>query len=283
MKNLDHVKVQVVDTPNILLKSKQDGFDFVANPYTGCPYACKYCYASFMRRFSKHKEPWGEFVDVKKWENPINKNKIEGKRILISSVTDPYNPFEEKYKVVRKLLKELSDADCEVVIQTKSDLILRDIDILKKMKNVTVAISLCSLNEKVAQDLEAGLSVASRLNTLKKLHKNNIKTTLAISPLMPELTDWKAIIEQTKNFVDEYTFEALTLRNEFKPAIINYVWQNFHDVYPEYLVLYKGEPENYWGDLAQEIGDYCKQNQVKYSKIVFPYTATDTAKINLWK
>ena len=107
------------------------------------------------------------------WKNPINKSKIEGKRILISSVTDPYKPFEEKYKVVRKLLKELSDADCEVVIQTKSDLILRDIDILKKMKNVTVAISLCSLNEKVAQDLEAGLSVASRLKKQKKLKKKN--------------------------------------------------------------------------------------------------------------
>ncbi len=264
MKNYKNVSVKVVEVNDVTTISRQEGYDFVINTYTGCPFACSYCYASFMKRFSKHSEPWGDFLDVKQWKNPLNAKKLEGKKILISSVTDPYNPFEEEYKVTRKALKELSKIDCKVTINTKSPLVVRDIDLFKKMKDVNIALSLCTLDQNLANDLEAGISIQERLDALKKLHKSKIKTTLIIAPILPELTDWKAIINATNKYVDEYHFEGLTLRNEYKPVIINYIWKNYHNLYPQYLVLYKGEPENYWVDLANEIDEFCQTNGINY-------------------
>ena len=79
-----------------LTKSNLPVSDYVVNPYVGCPHGCKYCYASFMKRFTAHDEPWGSFVDAKMCDKPINIKKIAGKEVFLSSVTDCYNSAEEK-------------------------------------------------------------------------------------------------------------------------------------------------------------------------------------------
>lgn len=121
-------QIQVND---YLTKSNLPASDYVINPYAGCPHGCKYCYASFMKRFTGHKEDWGTFVDIKQCNKKINAKKIENKRVFLSSVTDCYNQFEGKYQLTRNILKQLVNIDCELSISTKSKLILRDIDLLK--------------------------------------------------------------------------------------------------------------------------------------------------------
>lgn len=106
-----------------LTKSNLPASDYVINPYVGCPHACKYCYASFMKRFTKHEEKWGDFIDIKECDKPIDIKKLNGKSLFISSVTDCYNQFEEKYMITRKILEQLVDADCRITISTKSNLI----------------------------------------------------------------------------------------------------------------------------------------------------------------
>ena len=85
-----------------------------------------------MKRFTGHKEDWGSFIDIKQCDKKINVNKLKNKRVFLSSVTDCYNQFEEKYELTRNILKQLVDIDCELSISTKSKLILRDLDLLKQ-------------------------------------------------------------------------------------------------------------------------------------------------------
>ncbi len=121
---------KTVEVRDFVSKSNLPASDYVINPYVGCPHACKYCYACFMKRFSGHTEKWGSFVDVKQCPRPIDVQKLAGRRVFMSSVTDCYNPAEEKYCVTRHILEQLVHADCELTLSTKSPLICRDIDLL---------------------------------------------------------------------------------------------------------------------------------------------------------
>ena len=105
-------EIQVKD---YLTKSNLPASDYVINPYVGCPHGCKYCYASFMKRFTGHKEEWGNFIDIKRCDKKINTKKLENKTVFLSSVTDCYNEFEEKYNICSKhdYLKIKGDDDNE--------------------------------------------------------------------------------------------------------------------------------------------------------------------------
>ena len=82
-----------------LTKTKLSTLDFVINPYVGCPMKCLYCYAAYMVSFSKHEEDWGDFIDVKHTNKRINLFKIKDKKVMISTVTDPYNCYEEQNRI----------------------------------------------------------------------------------------------------------------------------------------------------------------------------------------
>lgn len=265
MKTNENIVVRELDVREILQPSKQENYDYVINPYTGCPNPCRYCYASFMRRFSRHSEEWGKFVDIKIWKGNFDSKKLDGKRILISSVTEPYNMYEKKYKVTRELLKKLVGIDCHICINTKSQLITRDIDILKKFKDVTVSLSICSLDQKFVQDIEPSYDAQERLKAIQKLHKEGIKVCVNVAPVFPVLTDWKEIINETKNYADEYVFESLTLRNEFKPAILNYIWSKHKDLYPTYYEIYKEAKTSAYERTMEEIDEFCDEKGLKHT------------------
>ena len=255
------MKINEINVNDYLTKSNLPSSDYVINPYVGCSHGCKYCYASFMKRFTGHKEKWGEFVDVKKCNRKINLKKISGKNVFLSSVTDCYNEFEEKYLVTRNILEQLVYSDCNLSISTKSKLILRDIDLLKQIKNVTVSMSVNTLNEKFKNDMDNASSIKERLETLKELHKNGIYTVLFMSPIFPYITEWKEIIEES---VDEYWFENLNLRGNYKKDILDYIKENYNGLYLKYVDIYEKNNNDYWRELADKINDYCEENDIKY-------------------
>ena len=215
------MNVKIIETKDYVTKSNLPASDYVINPYVGCPHGCKYCYASFMKRFTNHtEEEWGTFIDVKQCNKRIDINKLKGKRVFLSSVTDCYNEFESEYKITRKILEELVKCDCFLSISTKSKLIIRDIDLLKKMSNVEVSLSINTLDESFKNDMDKASSIQDRLETLKELHENGIRTILFMSPMFPYITDFKKIIEESQSFVDEYWFENLNLRGSYKKDIL---------------------------------------------------------------
>jgi len=258
------MKVKEIKVSDYLTKSNLPSSDFVINPYVGCSHGCKYCYASFMKRFTGHKENWGDFVDIKKCDKKIDLKKISGKNVFLSSVTDCYNGLEEKYQITRNILTQLVNSDCNLSISTKSNLILRDIDLLKQIKNSTVSISINTLDENFKNDMDKGSSIRNRIEALKELHKNKIHTVLFMSPIFPFITDWKAIIEKTKDFVDEYWFENLNLRGNYKKDILEYIQKNYEEFYPKYLDIFNKKDNRYWKNLSTEINLYCKEKNIKF-------------------
>ena len=258
------IKINKIKTNSYLTKSMLPASDYVINPYVGCLHGCKYCYACFMKRFTGHTEDWGTFIDIKECDKQININKLKNKIVFISSVTDCYNPIEKDTLITRKILQELIPAECEVQITTKSSLVLRDIDLLKQLKNVLVAISINTLDEKFKDDMDNASSIADRINTLKTLHDNGIKTVLFMSPIFPEITDFKQIIERTKDYVDEYWFENLNLRGVYKPVILNYINKNYPHLSALYNKIYIKSDKSYWNDLSLNINEYCKNNNIKF-------------------
>jgi DNA repair photolyase len=263
------MNINKIKTNDYLSVSKLPESDYVINPYVGCPHACSYCYASFMLRFTNHQEKWGEFLDVKVCNNKINKEKIAFKNVFMSSVTDCYNPYEAKYKLTRGILESLVDVDFNLTIATKNSLVLRDIDILKKYKNVEVAISINTLDEKLKKDMDRASSIKDRINTLKVLHENGIRTILFMSPIFPGLTNYKEIINETREFVDCYWFENLNLRIPYKNVIMNYIKINYPKYYPLYYKIYEQKDLTYFRILESEINDFCKKENICFKNYFY--------------
>lgn len=261
--------IKELNIKDYLTKSNLPDSDYVINPYVGCTHGCKYCYASFMKRFTGHKENWGEFIDIKRCDKPIDLNKITGKNVFLSSVTDCYNQYEKEYCITRNILKQLVNSDCNLSISTKSKLILRDIDLLKQMKNLIVCMSINTLDETFRSDMDNASTIKERMDTLKELHNNGIYTILFMSPIFPYITEWKEIIDNTKNYIDEYWFENLNLRGSYKKDILDYIKNNFSDLYSEYIDIYVNKNNKYWKELAEEINNYCNQNNINYTNYFY--------------
>ena len=258
------ILIKEIKVNDYLTVSKLPGADYVINPYVGCSHACKYCYASFMKRFTGHEEAWGTFLDVKRCDKEVDINKLKNKTVFLSSVTDCYNPLEEKYEITRNILKQLIKADCLVNIATKSKLILRDLNLIKSLKKVIVSVSINTLDENFRTDMDNASSIEERLEVLKKLHKNGIYTVLFMSPMFPYLTDWQALIKKTSEYVSEFWFENLNLRGDYKYSILNYIKAKHFNYYDEYIKIYVKNDKEYWQNLSKEIEIYCQENKIKY-------------------
>jgi DNA repair photolyase len=181
--------IQEKRVKSILSKSGIPGVDYCINPYVGCSHGCRYCYATFMKRFTGHTEPWGSFLDVKTNAPEVlhrQMKKAARGHVLISSVTDPYQPVEEKYKLTRRCLEVLLPHQFSVDILTKSPLVLRDLDLLKQFKELEVGITITTDDDEIRKIFEPHAPpIEARIQALKTLSKAGLKTYAFIGPLLP--------------------------------------------------------------------------------------------------
>lgn len=180
--------VREIVSRGILSKSKV--YDYVVNPYIGCQHSCSYCYARFMKRFTGHKEPWGEFVDVKINAADLLRQEIKRKKkgkVWISGVCDPYQPLEVKYRITRKCLEILIGSRWPVTLQTRSPLVLCDIDLLKVAKDIEVGMTVTTADDNVRQLFEPHAPpIEDRIKALDELHGAGISTYAMIAPMLPK-------------------------------------------------------------------------------------------------
>jgi DNA repair photolyase len=180
--------VRELNAKTVLSKSRV--LHYTINPYIGCGHNCTYCYARFIKRFTGHRENWGEFVDVKinapiLLQREICKKKIG--RVWISGLCDPYQPLEKKYELTRRCLEILLRHGWPVTIQTKSSLVLRDIELLKRFSTLEVTFSIATGNENIRRLFEpSSPSLRERIEALEKLRSEGIKTSVMIAPMLPE-------------------------------------------------------------------------------------------------
>ena len=194
----------------ILTKTKIPGADYVVNQYSGCSFTCSYCYARFVCRWRKGKEKWGEFVDVKVNAAELLEKEIHGKkgRVIMSTISDPYQPVELKYRLTRRILDVLSNSDLKTEILTKSPLVAQDLKYLLEA-NAEVGFSIGTL-KKNPFELSAPHPLA-RAEALKTLHSEGARTYLFIGPIIPGLTDLDFIFSELSEYADRILLEDLNL------------------------------------------------------------------------
>lgn len=185
-------------------------YDYALNPYVGCAHQCVYCYAKFMKRFTGHKERWGDFVDVKINAPELLKSEVKRKRIgrvWVSGVCDPYQPLEKKYLLTGKCLAILAASGWPFTVQTKSDLVLRDIEILKRAEDCEVGFTVTTADESIRKIFEPGASpITRRIAALGVLHDSSISTFAMIAPVLPGA---EGLVSELKGKVDNVIIDRL--------------------------------------------------------------------------
>ena len=192
-------------------KTKIPGAKFVVNQYIGCEHGCRYCYARFMCKWYDYGE-WGEWVVVRGNLPELVRGRFVNGWVYMSSVSDAYQPIEAEIRLTRRILQNMNKK-IRLRILTKSDLVLRDLDLLREFRCVEVGLTINSFDEDLRREIEPNApSMERRFKALKNLHDAGIRNYGFISPVIPILTDLDYVIEQTKDFVDYYIIELLNLK-----------------------------------------------------------------------
>ncbi len=184
-----NLTVKEITVKSLLSKSGIAGVDYSLNPYRGCSFGCRYCYARFMRRFTGHRESWGEFVDIKVNGPATLERELDRVRrgvVLLSSVTDAYQPVEAERRITRQCLEALLVCQFPVRILTKSPLVRRDTDLFRGFVDIEVGLTVTTDDERVRRFFEPKApSLGSRIEALKRLHGEGVKTYAFIGPVLP--------------------------------------------------------------------------------------------------
>ena len=256
--------IKEIKVKSIITKTDIPVCDYAVNPYVGCTHGCKYCYASFMKRFTNHPEEWGTFLDVKYWPEIKRPEKYAGKELFFGTVTDPYNPQEETYCRTRSLLEQLRGSGVRLSIQTKSDLVLRDLDLIRSFPDVRVGFSINTLDEAFKEDMDNAVSIERRLAAMKTLHDAGVRTTCFISPIFPGITDVHAIIDRVKGQCNLVWLENLNLRGNYKGVILQYIREKYQQLIPLYEEIYSHGSRFYWEMLDKQLREYANKAGLPY-------------------
>ena len=250
-----------------LSKSDLPDLDYSLNPYRGCEHGCIYCYVPNV--LSIPREEWGSFVDIRRNIPTILSKELRRKKkgvIGISTVTDPYQPLEEKYRLTRLCLEQICKYDFPVDIQTKSDLVLRDIDIIKRIKDVEVGLTIPTLRDDERKILEPRAKpIEKRLDAIGRLSKEGIKTYVFVGPLYPttEIEEVKDMVEVFKDAgTNIIIFDTLHLKSG--------VWENLQRNLPRDMIrVYRYrlfDDKSYYENISKEFEKWCEYHKIKFEK-----------------
>lgn len=225
---------------SILNLSRISGITYAINPYVGCQHACSYCYARFITRYTGHQgEEWGTFVDIKinaarVLQQQLRRHKKPSKEpVLFSSVTDAYQPLEKRFQVTRHCIELLQKYRFPITILTKSDLVLRDSDLLGNSSENGVGMTIISLDEKVRRAFESGApSNERRMSALKELHSQGMRIYAFVGPIIPYLStpSLEELVRQLGDCGVAYLlFDRLNMKYGNRPAIEQVVNLHFKE------------------------------------------------------
>ena len=275
---MEEIKINHLKVKTVLTKSNLPIAGYSVNPYVGCTHACRYCYACFMKRFTGHTEEWGTFLDVKHWDKIKDPRRYAGQTMIVGSVTDGYNPQEGIFCRTRAFLEQMQGSGINLIITTKSDLVLRDLELIKTFPSPLISWSINTLDENFKNDMDKAVSIGRRIAAMKKCHEAGIRTTCFISPIFPEITEVFEIIEKIKDFCDYIWLENLNLRGNFKADIMGYIAEKYAKLVPLYEHIYNKNDMSYWLALDKKVAEYAKTNGFLYVIDEEPFLRNPTGK-----
>ncbi len=246
-----------------LAKSHLPEYEYALNPYYGCLHACVYCYAPYVLH---EKRDWGSFIDIKRNVPDVLVRELYGAKKLhigIGTVTDAYQSIEKTYELTRLCLQQIKKYQFPISIQTKSPLVLRDLDILSNMKCVDIGITITSYEDNFFE--HGAPNVSERFACIEKLVEKNISVWLFVGPFLPYITEKSldSIIKFAKKTNIQLIFDKLRLKNNLKTKILKVIEKKYSEYYENYVKIFKGEIK-YYEIIIPKIHTLCKNYAVKY-------------------
>ncbi len=227
-------RIQEVLAKTLVHRSRIPGVDFVINPYGGCAFGCRYCYADFTRRFHHGPERWGEYVDVRTNARHLLYRELsrvpQGSLLLLSSVTDPYQPVERKYQLTRQLLEILLQRrDLRVSLLTRSPLVTRDLDLFQRFgTRLEVGLSIPTDREDVRRVLEPRApAIHQRWQALRTLAQAGVRTYAFLGPLLP--CNPQNLARHVAPYVEEALVDRLNYAWKIRPLLRRHRWEFVED------------------------------------------------------
>lgn len=270
------MKIREIQCKSAIGKCGFPGGGLAINPYVGCGHGCVYCYARFIKRFTGHAEEWGTFVDARLniaeiLRKQLKSPKYKGERIYIGTVTDPYQPIEKKYKLTRNILQVLVNYKSPVSILTKSDLLLRDIDLLKKFKDIDVNFTVTTIDEKWKKLVEPNSpTIKQRLNAMEKLTKEGVSVLVMMGPYWPVFTDPEALFKEFKRVGVGHIFtESFNTVGGNWTGVEKVLKKNYPELLPEMRETFFNKKKFY--DFYNKAQDRIKQLSREYKILVTIY------------
>lgn len=266
------VKVREIFCRTVLSKSKLPGCDYVINPYVGCQHGCVWCYARFMKSYTGHEhEEWGSFVDAKINTPEVlikDIRRLKGKpTVFLSSVCDPYQPIEAKFRLTRKCLEILSQFQFPMSILSQSKLVTRDIDLFKKFKDLDVGMSFITMDEKATRIFQPMAALPKeKLSALKRLHDEGIKTYIHLGPILPHFTDFDEIFGAVHKHIDAAMGETLNTRGENWLNLIKVLSKHYPQLLPQFKKRQFSD-WNYFGQIGVDFEKAARKYKIKISGV----------------
>ncbi|MEO3993220.1 MAG: radical SAM protein [Desulfurococcaceae archaeon TW002] len=257
------VKYVFIRASSALSKSGLPGLDYALNPYVGCYHKCSYCYARSYCRFEEPRTHWGDVIYVKK--NIVDLLKSEVRRVRsgsvgLSTITDPYQPIEALTRLVRRSLEVLLKAGFKVVIQTKSPLVLRDLDVLVPYKDsVEVGFTITSVDDSVLRNIEVRAPPPkARIRALLRARDSGLVTWVFFGPIIPGLND------------DSSTIEGVVEVARETGSTLYYDWLRYKEELRNFFGVIGLSPEKYRGhdfiawrrSVVEELVRMCREKGV---------------------
>jgi DNA repair photolyase len=250
------VDIIAIEARTALVRSKIPGVSHVINPYLGCSHGCRYCYAVFMRKYSRtHAQaPWGSFVECKGNVVGLLRKELARRKkpgsVMLSSVCDPYQPAEQTWQLTRGCLEVLRDFGWEVEILTRSPLVLRDLDLVGTMPQVSVGFSIGTDNEQVRSVLEPGAPpLHLRVEALRELRSAGISTWVFIAPILP--MDPNKLYDMISPHADAVLLDPLNYRRQVRQVFMRNQWT--HALSDDYAAATRGRLIELFGPRARSV------------------------------
>ena len=248
--------------------SKLPGLKYSLNPYMGCEHGCIYCYSRAIFRNREIAMNWGKFVNAKQNIVEILAHEIKSKPrgvVGVSTVTDPYQPMESKMQLTRKCLEILANNNFTTSIQTKSILVLRDIDIMKP-KKFDIGVTITTMDRDLARKLEPISSPPdARAHVLEELAPRGFETWIFLGPIIPEINDSKEsitqIIEVAKKTKSKLIYDRLNLKQWVLESMKPFLEEEKLGL-AQRLPVVLGAKSDYWHKISSMVEALCKERSV---------------------
>ncbi len=267
---MSRLKINLIKAQRALSPTQISIAPFVVNPYRGCSYGCFYCYSKYNKTFKKKKDKWGSFLDVKFNIYELLKKELsffKPQRALLGSTTEVFMPQEKKYRLTYKTLKLLDAFKIPYTILTRSPHFEEYIDFIKAnpLNKIYFTVNFLDFSHKKFFEPFIDYDLKDLHRTFSLLKKNRINFRIHISPYLGKLIEIKEIIENFREFTNEFFVEVYNPLLGSWDIVKKIIKSNFSFLYEEILQIFQNEEcyEKFCEKLLEEITFLSRKYQVK--------------------